>query len=191
MNHYVDYNTRPREYGNLNKFQFRMDYKTMNNEVSENIYKFFMHGKSNIFIHTFIRILNSIVKTYEAAGFKKQDIELSNTDYLLFYLIKNYGFAKRLNSKQGILKIIASTRNLVKQINTWKKEENSDEIFHISQIINNIGVIKFLELDKEKTISRLIHRYRGKKQGISLLIDLMKERYRKINQAKTAKMQKN
>ena len=182
MDHYVDYNARPREYGELNKFQFRMDYRTMNREISENIYKFLMHGQKGIAI----KLLNAIVRAYEIIGLKKEDMELSNTDYFIFYLIKNYGFAKRLNSKQNIIQIIHSTINLVKQINIWKNEPDSDEIFKISEIINSIGVIKFLGLEKNETIINLTKKYKNKPQGISLLINLLKNRYREIKKRPTA-----
>ncbi len=177
MDHYVDYNARPREYGELNKFQFRMDYRTMNREISENIYKFLMYSQGGIAI----KLLNAIVKAYEIIGLKKEDMELSNTDYFIFYIIKNYGFAKRLNSKQNIIQIIRSTRNLVKQINIWKNESDSKEIFEISKIINSIGVIKFLGLDNDKTVKDLIKKYRNKTQGISLLISLLKNKYKEVN----------
>ncbi|MCL4380948.1 MAG: hypothetical protein M1331_03195 [Candidatus Marsarchaeota archaeon] len=174
MDHYVDYDARPREYGELNKFQFRMNYKTMNREISDNIYKFLMHGRGG----PTTRLLDAIVKAYEIIGFKTEDDELSNTDYFLFYLIKNYGFAKRLNSRQSVIQIARSTRELVKQINAWKNEAGSDEVFRISQIINSIGVIRFLGLDNEETVEKLAKKYKNKKQGISLLISLLKEKYR-------------
>ena len=55
MNHNINYNARPREYGKLDKFYFRMSYNTMNQEISENIYKFMLFkNKNNKFNYCFI-----------------------------------------------------------------------------------------------------------------------------------------
>ncbi|MCL4383331.1 MAG: hypothetical protein M1168_02350 [Candidatus Marsarchaeota archaeon] len=177
MNHNINYNARPREYGKLDKFYFRMSYNTMNQEISENIYKFMLFKNKNNFI---IKIINSIIVLYEKLGFKKPEKELSNIDYFMFYLIKNSGFSKRLSNKINLIDIIKSGINLLKQIKKWKKEEDSKDVFEISKIINKIGIIKFLGLNKDSVISALIKKYKNKPQGIDLLIYLLKNRYRQI-----------
>lgn len=55
--------------------------------------------------------------------------------------------------------------------------QRTDETRGIAQIIQDKGLIKYLRLDKEATIRRLDKKYAGKKQGIDLLIKLLKDRY--------------
>ncbi len=67
MNHYIDY-TRPREYRKLNKFRYRMDYKTMNYEISNNLYKILLFQRnSNI-----MKIIKLVIIYYEKLGLKNK-----------------------------------------------------------------------------------------------------------------------
>ncbi|MDE1855911.1 MAG: hypothetical protein KGH49_01605 [Candidatus Micrarchaeota archaeon] len=55
--------------------------------------------------------------------------------------------------------------------------QRTEETIAISNIIRTKGLIKYLKLDSERTIKRLDRKYSGKKQGIDLLIKLLKDRY--------------
>ncbi|MDE1865672.1 MAG: hypothetical protein KGH94_03500 [Candidatus Micrarchaeota archaeon] len=50
----------------------------------------------------------------------------------------------------------------------------------ISRVVTSEGLIKFLGLDRKGRMEELIKRYRGKRQGEELLLDLVKRRYRQI-----------
>lgn len=180
INHYINYTKRPREYGKLNKFQFRMNYKTMNYEIIDNLYKFLLLQRNN----HIIKIINFIIICYEKIGLKKQNQELSNIDYFIFNYIKSIGFSKRINNKMNIIPNFKANINLLKRINKWRNEEDAEENFEISKIINSIGLIKFLNFDKDSTIKNLIKKYKNKEHGIDLLIYLLKQEIRRVNKHK-------
>ena len=176
MDHYFNNGERPREYFKLNKFQCRMSYRTMNKEIDDYLFKFFLSKDSFT-----IRTVKSIVVIYEKLGFKKLDQELSNLDYFTFNFIENIGLLKRVLKKISLRDIFKLNIERLKQIKKLKKEKDAKEVFKISEIINNIGIIKFLDLDKDSTIKELIKKYKNKKQGIDLLIYLLKQKFRQTS----------
>ena len=65
----------------------------------------------------------------------------------------------------------------IKRINKWRSAKDSKTIFDIAKKIEKIGIIKYLRLDEDSTIHMLNKKYAGKKQGVSLLITLLEDRY--------------
>ena len=77
--------------------------------------------------------------------------------------------------------MIPDIKNLMRRLKEWKSAPDNEEVFEISKILHKIGLIRFLELDKEKTIIYLNKKYRNKKQGVELLMNLLKEKYERQN----------
>jgi hypothetical protein len=77
----------------------------------------------------------------------------------------------------GFLQQVPREFAFARKVREWKREPDSAEIFEISRAVNREGIIKYLGLDREGTIARLNRMYAGKKQGVSLLIRLLKGRY--------------
>ncbi|MDE1870452.1 MAG: hypothetical protein KGH71_05755, partial [Candidatus Micrarchaeota archaeon] len=73
------------------------------------------------------------------------------------------------------LKYITGT---IKTHMDYESERMRDKtIGEIGKIIQEKGIIKYLQLDKESVIRKLNKKYANKKQGIDLLIKLLKDKY--------------
>lgn len=80
----------------------------------------------------------------------------------------------------GKIKSVADARAMISR-HVSTNNERSKETMAIGRIIRKQGLIKYLKLEEEKTIKRLNKKYLNKKQGITLLITLLKNRYKETN----------
>lgn len=165
-----------KEYMQMEKF-LRMSYESYNEILLDYLYKFTM-PESKERRSRFGRFSLGALRVYEKLGGKKPGQELSNFDYCFFYTLRAATTAVKEHSVSGFLGALPEGMRLTRIVKEWKGEQDGDEIFEISKILHKMGLIRFLQLDKESTIERLNKKYRfGKEKGISLLFKLLKERY--------------
>ena len=100
------------------------------------------------------------------------DMRMFDAHQLLAYLPDVYLFITSFSI--DFLHSISTLRTKRRQ---WAAREDYAEIREISKEINTIGIIKFLGLDREEVIGYLNRKYGNRKQGIGLLINLLKKRH--------------
>lgn len=169
------------EYYKMMKFM-RMSYGSFNERMVEGFYKFTMpdyRTDKTASAGWIYRILTG----YEILKRKTPGEELSYFDYWLYYKLYSLAISmrtKRLTSATNEKpNLDAGEVDLLKEIEKWKHEPDGKEVFEISKILHNVGLIRFLDLEKDSTIAYLNKKYSGKKQGVELLMKLLKERYEK------------
>ncbi len=157
------------EYQRLEIFE-RMSYTDLNKKMDN-----YLAG-SNIVR----RPLLFLLRFYERITSKRMEEEISNTAYLFFYTLRDTAIFLQRKDLRGLLGIRTFEKNNMAKLKKMRAEPNSEETFGISSIINKIGIIRFLELEKEGTILRLNRKYGDseKEQGINLLIKLLKDKYK-------------
>ena len=165
------------QYGIMEKF-LRMSYRSFNERVIESFYKVTMPGRRNK-AGSFGMSLKALLLAYEKLGGKREDDEISGFDYFLFYYLYYFSVYVKMRRIDCLVAAYRAARYLAGQSMGWREEPEGDENFMISKELYRIGLIRFLELDKESTISRLNKRYGGGKGGIRLLISLLRLRYEK------------
>jgi hypothetical protein len=157
----------------------RLSYELYNKRVMDYISKVLM-PKNRSVEKTFLgNAINSLMLGYETITMKKQEEEISNFDYFVYYTLLDLGYAIKRQSIKSVMRALQKETVYLKRVNEWQKEPDADEMFEISKIINRTGVVKYLDLGKEATIQRLNREYGDKKQSGDLLIELIKEKYEK------------
>ncbi len=180
LEHIVDLKEKKeREYHQMHKLDHRLSYSAYNRNMLNYLSRFSSSGDENEKRSLLGRFLNGWLSAYEKITFRKSDKEISSLDYFFYFLIRNLGYATLMKSPWAAVKATPGAISEVKKINKWKSEPDSNEYFEISKIINRIGIIRYLKLDKEETIRGLYARYKGKKQGITLLFEILKAQYHK------------
>ncbi len=180
LEHVVDLKEKKeREYHKMHKFDHRLSYGAYNRSMLNYLSRFSSSGDENARRSLSGRVLGGWLRFYEAITLRKPDEEISGFDYFFYYLVGNLGYAIMMKSPGIALRSVPGAISEVKTINRWKSEPDSKEYFEISKIINRIGIIRYLKLDKEETIRILYAKYKGRKQGIALLFELLKAQYRK------------
>ncbi|MDE1845872.1 MAG: hypothetical protein KGH53_01145 [Candidatus Micrarchaeota archaeon] len=116
---------------------------------------------------------------YENLGGKGQNRELTRLDYNTLYLIRNIVYGIKQEGLGGISKAFGITSKELSEFYGHMSGKDSAETLAISIELNRVGLIKYLGLDKEATIMRLNAKYKDAKQGIPLLVRLLKERHSK------------
>ena len=164
------------EYSKIQKFD-RLSYGMYNDMMMEYISKLVMPTSRSAEDTGLGRLTKSLLLAYERLAFRRQGQEISNFDYFMYYFMLHSAVMVKKRDFLGIFRLIPFELSRLKQISGWKEEPDADEIFEISKIINRIGVTKFLELDKEETIKELNRKYKDKRQGMDLLMALIKEKY--------------
>jgi len=120
-----------------------------------------------------------MLNAYERIMLKKQDKEVSNLDYFCFRLARDAAHQIRRRRIRGVFEAFPSTVRYVKAMRAWRCAAAGKEDFEIAKEMNRIGVIRFLGLDKPSVVEALYRRYRNKKQGIDLLIRLLREKQKR------------
>ncbi len=168
------------EYSKILKFD-RLSYGLYNERVMDYVSKLMM-SKSRSVENTFLgRAIKSFMLSYEKITLRKQDQEISNFDYFVYYFMVDLGYALKRRSISGVLQLIPHLKTRLNWISEWKTAPDAEEIFDISKKINRIGVVKFLHLDEDATIEALNRKYKDKEQHGELMMTLIKERYEKQN----------
>jgi len=168
---------RDLEYSLIKKYYDRLSYSLLNERMKEYLTKFFLPDKK--IEHTLIgKIVLGWMKFYQTVTLRKMHSELSTFDYFIFfsmiegaYVIKRKDLGYLL--REGLPTVINDSRNTAR----FKKDKNSREIFEISKKVNKKGITKYLMLDNDRIMERLYQKYKNKRQGISLLMKLLEDRY--------------
>ncbi len=168
----------PREYSIMHKLD-RLSYAAYNDAMLEYLAKFTKTDKKKIKKTFAGRVLISLILLYERITLKKYDKEISNFDYFFYNLFKSVGYAIMMKSPMAFIRSFENATYESRRIKEWRREPDAKELFELSKIIRKIGIIKFLNLDKEETVKIIYNKYKGKKQGISLLLHLLIEQYKK------------
>ena len=161
----------------MEKF-LRMSYRSFNERLVDYFYKITVPQRKGS-AGSFGRTLTVVLLFYEKLGGKKLDSEISNLDYFMFLYLKAVASYLKEGRPEGIILGYKGVKADMAVLKGWQNEPDGPENFEISNVLYRIGLIKFLELDKERTISKLNERYGREKGGISLLIKLLKLRYEK------------
>ncbi len=157
------------EYHRLMKLE-RLSYKTYNEALLRNMNA--LYGKET----APEKIAIAILKFYEWITFRQSKEELSNFDYFIYNLTKHFILRLKGRDWKGIATLIPEIDRHVKMIESWKREPDSEDIFAISQRIFEVGIVKMVGFDDEKTINRLNRKYKDSTLGGSgLLLLLLKE----------------
>jgi hypothetical protein len=164
------------EYVQMLKFG-RMSYDDLNASLVDYLSKLIMPKRRSLEGSRSGRALRSLLLAYEMLTLKKPGQELSRMDYFIHRFMIDATIQIKKGDLRGFLKQIPREIRFTRSIEKWKREPDSDEIFEISKVIGRIGIIRYLDLDKEGTVERLNRKYAGKPQGVSLLTRLLKERY--------------
>lgn len=121
--------------------------------------------------------LLALLRLYEVLGLKSQDQEISNFDYWAFWLSRNVAHQIRRGSLAGVLRAVRDSFTYLNKMREWRSGPHGGEDFEIAKLIESQGVTKFLGIDKPKIVNMLNRRYANKRQGIELLIELIRARY--------------
>ncbi len=130
------------------------------------------------------KVLGAVLEGYETLTLKKPDQELSNFDYFVYHIVKEAAFVIKQRDLGGVLRLVPHGLGYARRVARWKTEPEGRKFFEVLRIVYEIGIIKFLELDKDAAIRRLNAKYSENEQGIDLLIRLLVEKYEKINRLK-------
>lgn len=114
---------------------------------------------------------------------KRLDKELSLKDYFVFYFSKEVYSGIVTRNLLRVLKAPTFAFRKAREFIEFKSSENSLVDFEISKIINRIGIVDFLNLDKEDVVEEINKTYlHGELLGSDLLIFLLRKRYSELMQ---------
>lgn len=156
----------------------RLSYEIYNMQFLEYVGKFMM-PEGSVEGTWAGRSVKGFLSVYERLGGKKPGDELSDFDYFMFNVFRDLGYIAKGRPLVKIFRIWKDQKAHLDRIKEWKRSPDSRENFEISKAINRVGIIRFLDLDKESTIRRLNSKYKDKKGGIGLLVELLHEQYRR------------
>ncbi|MDE1850869.1 MAG: hypothetical protein KGH54_03700 [Candidatus Micrarchaeota archaeon] len=166
------------EYHRMEKYE-RFCYRQYNSRIVDYFGKVTLAGGGKAEETTGGRLIRSALLAYEALGGKKKEQEVSNLDYWLLFLAKNYAYEIKAGSLKGFLDVIPRSMRYMKRLREWQSEPDGKENFLISRLINDIGITKFLRLDDERNIKRMNRLYMDKEpKGLKRLMELMTMTYR-------------
>ncbi len=164
------------DYMEIEKFE-RLTYGMYNQKVLDYFSKLLLKEDRDMRKTLTGKVVLSILKACQRLTLKKGGQELSNFDYFCYYATLDLVYYTLEGNVKGLINIISKERKHIEQINKWQRERDGKEVLGISKIINRIGITEFLRLDRESTI-KAVNRRREK--GSALLLALIKEQYRSI-----------
>jgi len=167
------------EYANIENFE-RLSYSDFNKRIIDYVSKLKMPESRTIYNSKLGRSINKLLILYEKATFKKPEQEISIFDYHNYYTLMESVYAIKKRDYGNVFKMLILGTWHEKLLKKWMTEQDSIEAFEISKIINGVGITKFLKLDDDKIIRTLNKKYKNQKQGINLLIKLLKEKYKSM-----------
>lgn len=120
----------------------------------------------------------SILKFLHIKGSIAPEIELTSVDYLIFFYLKElYSSIITRNCKRMINAFNFAARR-TRSICDLKNTPEGNISFEISKIINKVGIVKYLELDKPEVVDAITERFRNSNvKGSQLLIHLLEAKY--------------
>ncbi|MDE1824681.1 MAG: hypothetical protein KGH74_05300, partial [Candidatus Micrarchaeota archaeon] len=142
------------EYDKLEKYE-RFTYRMFNDKISEYFYEKNVLGKNESQKSLLGNLIMGALVLYEKLTLKSPAQELTNFDYGIFYSLKYRPLITQTKNEKIRMELKDEKAKRLSDIANWKREPDSQKILEISKIIHRIGITKFLELDKEKTIIQL------------------------------------
>ncbi len=165
------------ESGRMEAYDERLSYGVYNKLFVSYIGKF-MLTSHDVAKTSIGRFFAGALEFYEKILSKGSEQELTDFDYLVYNFLRNFASGIKSKNIMTIIRSMPDAWHRLGTIRSWKHALDSEEAFGISTMINREGIIKFLSLDKESTIKKLNAKYKDKKGGIKLLIELLREEYR-------------
>jgi len=162
----------PAEYSKMAMFE-RLSYDSYNRKVMDYVSKLLM-GSSR----KGGRVM-AIMRIYERLLSRDPNAEISGFDYFCYFWMRNVFYSMIRGEYMGALLAAHNAYSELEAVRRFRRDDGSGEAFEISRIINKIGIIKFLGLDKDAAVEALNRKYGNSAQGIRLLQKLLLERYRK------------
>ncbi|MGD0729077.1 MAG: glycosyltransferase [Candidatus Micrarchaeaceae archaeon] len=162
-------------YGEIEKFE-RLTYKMQREKMLSYISKI-DSDSSKAEQSNLTKLVINYMRLYKSITFKEDNQELSNFDYFMYYAMLDAVYYTLEGNLSGFFNIIPSEQKHIKQINRWQREKDGGKVLEISKIINEMGLIKFLGLEKESVIENLKRKYSYDDGGITLLMKLIYEKY--------------
>jgi FkbM family methyltransferase len=151
----------------------RMSYGTFNRRMLYYLYKVQMPRRIDRPTLT-ARLLSGVLTTYERIRSRDLKKELTFSDYVNYFMLLNGSYAlKQLNVHALIFDILPSAKMGALELLEPTMGLTGEQIFRVSEAINNEGLTKVLGLDKDSTIRSLNLKYKNDDRGIDLLIDLL------------------
>ncbi len=179
MNHEV--RKRPfARYQEISRIDQRLSYELYNMKIIDYLSKFLAIKPETVKNTIAGKVVINWMKFYEWIFFKKMDQEVGDFDYFIYYSLINLAFVIQRKKPSDVFKIPAIAYRRLKNLNELKALPDGRIYFEISKIINKIGIIRFLELDNPDVMDGLTKKYKNKRQGVALLIELLKEKYLEI-----------
>jgi len=166
--------TANNEYVKLEMFE-RYTYRQYNDKVLDQFSKIALPENRSIAKTRKGKVLSCMLNAYERIMLKKQDKEVSNLDYFCFRLARDVAHQIRRRRIRGVFEAFPTNVRYVRTMRAWRCAATGKEDFEIAKEISKIGVIRFLGLDKPSVVEALYRKYKGKSQGIDLLISLLRE----------------
>lgn len=183
LEHHIDMeHTGAKDYQKMEGLR-RMTYKSYNAALVDHASKLIMPQNRTIENTRTGKLIKALLLSYEKLTLRNLDKEISGFDYFLFYLLRESAYACMHRNLKSILNVLPSTMYFYGFVSRSRNSRYSKEMFEVSKIISNIGVIRFLNLDDEKVVERLAAKYKNRRQGADLLISLLLEKYRETQNA--------
>ena len=167
-----------RDYGKMEVFE-RFSYKTYNRIALEYLAKIIIPKNGDIHKTIQGRIVATLMDIYEKITFRDMDSEISAFDYFVFFTIRDMAYSLKLGGFANIFRIVPNRMKFAARMGRLRKTREGKMMFALSQIIENEGIIGYLGLDDEKNVEKIYKKYKGKREGTDLLIDLLVEKYKK------------
>lgn len=164
-----------REYFQWDLFE-RFSYENYNKRMLEYFARFIVPKGGDISRTTYGRIIATWMRIYDAITFRKMSSEVSGFDYFMMYSLRNLGYWIKERRLPGLVDFGAAFRQ-VKALRLRQKNDPKRRAFNIAQIIQRDGLTRYMMFDEDKTVEALNRKYHGKKQGATLLIKLIYDRY--------------
>ena len=166
------------QYSIMEKF-LRMSYWSFNERIIENFYKVTMPSKRDR-PGAFGLTLKAALRLLEALRGKRQEEEVGDFDYYLFYYLYYLAVHTKMRKKNRFYEARKSAEHMLGMVKGWQNEPDGDENFGISVMMHRIGLIRFLGLENERTVMRINRKYaKDRKKGVDLLMHLLKLRYKR------------
>ncbi|MDE1833578.1 MAG: hypothetical protein KGH58_04130, partial [Candidatus Micrarchaeota archaeon] len=169
------------EYSKMAMFE-RLSYSAYNEKIADYAFKLSIgtrgddrSGPSNV--------ARSAMLLYERLLSRDMDSEISDLDYFCYFWTRNIFYSLMRREYLGVLYAAANAHMELEAVREFRRADRGGEQFAISRIINKIGIIRFLGLDKDRNVEALNRRYRGSRQGIGLLQRLLLEQYGKVSRS--------
>lgn len=125
----------------------------------------------------FINIIYYFIILPQKLVFKKETEQISIYDYFWYLFLENLAYSVASMNILNIIFGIPYIRRNVKFVDEFSRKNGKEKIFKISNIIHEIGIIKYLRLDEDMVVNKFYKKYKKKKQGTELLIKMILDNY--------------